>query len=84
MIHNETPVLDSGENIDWSALITDKLCSKVLCTINLYRTTCKVMINGSDYKIFVERDLPGMFWKLQEKTSGVRKQYEFYRLCYMI
>ena len=82
MVYSETPVLDLDQNIAQDVLRV-KWCSDstVLCTIDLYRTNCKVMINGSDYKIFVERDLPGILWKLQEKTSGIRKQNDFYRLC---
>ena len=81
MVYSETPVLDLDQNIAQDVLRV-KWCSDstVLCTINLYRTKCKVMINGSDYKIFVERDLPGILYRLQEKSSGIRKQNDFYRL----
>ena len=82
MVYSETPVLDLDQNIAQDVLRV-KWCNDctVLCTINLYRTNCKVMINGADYKIFVERDLPGILYNLQEKTSGIREQNDFYRLC---
>ena len=55
-IHSETMVLNFDETIAQDVLRI-KWCSdsKALCTINLYRTTCKVMINGSDFKIFEKR-----------------------------
>ena len=78
MAYSETPVLDLDQNIAQDVLRV-QWCSDstVLCTINLYRTNYKVMINGSDYKIFVERDLPGILYRLQEKSSGIRKQNDF-------
>ena len=54
---------------------------KHLFTINLYRTTGKVMINGSDYKKFVEEDVPMIKGRIDNVKYIIKQANEQLKLC---
>ena len=57
--HNETPVLDKEGNITQDTLrVKSSITDTPLLTVNLHRTSSKVICNGPKYKIFEDKELP--------------------------
>ena len=53
---------------------TDKLF-----TINIYQTTSRVMVNGSKFQLFVEKDLPSLLQKLKNRRNTIHDVNQQFR-----
>ena len=72
---SDNPVKDLDRNIaqDIRRIVSSET-GKHLFTINLYRTSSRVMVNGSEYKKFVNDDLPKLLKKLDARKDQLYEE----------
>ena len=79
---NDTPVIDMGDNIPQDIVrVISSIDSKPLFTVNMYRTKSKAMINGPEYKIFVNEVLPELLRLLKRRKEQSDQENRVLKGC---
>ena len=74
---HRTPVIDKSKNIVVQDIIrvTDprKSSAPLVYTVNIYRTTSRTMVNGSEHTRFVDIDLPCITNMINQEDDNIRE-----------